>query len=980
MTKTFKKWKSFVNEAQQDKKFVKKFNISVLQKNTAMQPGTNPREYHQQIAQQAELGPIFPNTVLAEIEALDDRYFPRENRKIYTKWLANVLLGMLTKHYSDTEIPEGKTLRDIHPSWTGYIRYIQGGDGLLYIVDFLNGARDIPQGLWDSDWSTMRAAAEDWHEELSHIVDTGEYKTKNVVWDFGNGYTIVDIPSEDLEIEGNKMGHCVGGYCRFVDEGNKIYSLRDANNEPHVTISYQTNSRDRPGGELYEIKGKQNKPPIKKYGQMVSGWLKENFPKEEYIDTEDYYSLLGDEELEGLIEEEGFIKNLKNNLYRFRGAGQNFWTKVVQKIADIKRELDEESTHVSKRSGAYASDNFLEFNGLKEVISKIFYDSMNNELEGGLNALDPIIETISEERLQVTDMMLLDTLSPPARTLWPSNSRSHAKRYRGAGPYDDRPEEEQIELIKFYEKIYNKTKIQDRFNDKNFKSEELIGDRYEQGQISTHRALVMATLANSDYTSPETVNDIWESLTVNGGLDPFNDFLDSQATDQKKWEKKLKGAKILRELLMNKNLSEKNIVGVLKNFIDPETGTLIYEPATKVIPTDLESRSGYSTRRTASRPIKAFSFERLGHEAQDSPEKKAEVAYGLLSRNKALSPKLVELLAKTAIQKDIENNKIIEDNPQAVGNYESTWKVTSTLEPSERGKRYGGLEFAHEEYTKGGAQWKEPLMANPSMSEEVFYQLIENAPPAFTKLLMGNRGAYKGVNPWGGVSTGKSSDKYYRKVVYRALKDFVVTTNKMVQALEKDEVNEPRGLTLDPKKDYGVTSEVPYGPENHKKVRGQVERAQNALFKSKSDLGGLAQFYYRQAKDSFVVIANIPNNMSKAEREKLAKSLKKLSQERKNWISPVTKDFSIYWLVDARGKLSREANRIRVRTGYYDYLFDEEGNAKPEEDIDVSEFNRRYAENPEMAEERRQKEARDSDQERQQEREWVRQEMSGVTK
>ena len=99
MTKTFKKWKSFVNEAQQDKKFVKKFNISVLQKNTAMQPGTNPREYHQQIAQQAELGPIFPNTVLAEIEALDDRYFPRENRKIYTKWLANVLLGMITKNY-----------------------------------------------------------------------------------------------------------------------------------------------------------------------------------------------------------------------------------------------------------------------------------------------------------------------------------------------------------------------------------------------------------------------------------------------------------------------------------------------------------------------------------------------------------------------------------------------------------------------------------------------------------------------------------------------------------------------------------------------------------------------------------------------------------------------------------------------------------------------------------------------------------------
>ena len=207
MTKTFKKWKSFVNEAQQDKKFIKKFNITVLQKNTPMPPGINPREYHEQIAQQAELGPMFPNTVLAEIEALDDRYFPRENRKVYTKWLANVLLGMLVKHYPDAEIPEGKTLRDIHPSWKGYMEYIQGGEGLPYIVDFLNGAQNVPQQLWNSDWGTMKAAAEDWHEELSHIEDTGEYITKNVVWDFGNGYTIVEVPSKDLETEGNKMGH-----------------------------------------------------------------------------------------------------------------------------------------------------------------------------------------------------------------------------------------------------------------------------------------------------------------------------------------------------------------------------------------------------------------------------------------------------------------------------------------------------------------------------------------------------------------------------------------------------------------------------------------------------------------------------------------------------------------------------------------------------------------------------------------------------
>jgi hypothetical protein len=40
-----------------------------------------------------------------------------------------------------------------------------------------------------------------------------------------------------LKYEGNTMGHCVGGYCPDVIEGrSRIYSLRDAKGEPHVTI------------------------------------------------------------------------------------------------------------------------------------------------------------------------------------------------------------------------------------------------------------------------------------------------------------------------------------------------------------------------------------------------------------------------------------------------------------------------------------------------------------------------------------------------------------------------------------------------------------------------------------------------------------------------------------------------------------------------------------------------------------------------
>jgi hypothetical protein len=40
-----------------------------------------------------------------------------------------------------------------------------------------------------------------------------------------------------LKYEGDTMGHCVGGYCPDVLEGrSRIYSLRDAKGEPHVTV------------------------------------------------------------------------------------------------------------------------------------------------------------------------------------------------------------------------------------------------------------------------------------------------------------------------------------------------------------------------------------------------------------------------------------------------------------------------------------------------------------------------------------------------------------------------------------------------------------------------------------------------------------------------------------------------------------------------------------------------------------------------
>lgn len=131
-----------------------------------------------------------------------------------------------------------------------------------------------------------------------------------------------------LKYEGDTMGHCVGGYCPDVAAGNKrIYSLRDAKNEPHVTIEVQPNqhldfnkwwdeqpkelrdeinARARRGehkGSVYEapeylsaraalppkikqIKGKQNQKPKREYIKFVQDFIKRG----KWSDIEDLHN------------------------------------------------------------------------------------------------------------------------------------------------------------------------------------------------------------------------------------------------------------------------------------------------------------------------------------------------------------------------------------------------------------------------------------------------------------------------------------------------------------------------------------------------------------------------------------------------------------------------------------------------------------------------------------------------------------------
>lgn len=87
----------------------------------------------------------------------------------------------------------------------------------------------------------------------------------------------VDVRTPDaLSLEGNIMGHCVGGsnYCNAVaKETTKIVSLRDKKGVPHVTIEIQKD-RDGKFSRIAQIKGTGNNSP-EKYFTQVDDFLKD---------------------------------------------------------------------------------------------------------------------------------------------------------------------------------------------------------------------------------------------------------------------------------------------------------------------------------------------------------------------------------------------------------------------------------------------------------------------------------------------------------------------------------------------------------------------------------------------------------------------------------------------------------------------------------------------------------------------------------
>lgn len=143
-------------------------------------------------------------------------------------------------------------------------------DSIINIVDWAENSR---ADIFKFNFEAADDAQEVWHDELfklsPNLVRKPKLDTNKIIFKCREeGYFFYLLNSQDLKYEGYAMGHCVGGqnYANAVNNREIfIISLRDSKNEPHVTIEINRKTK-----RTIQIRGKENKNPIKKYSMMIT--------------------------------------------------------------------------------------------------------------------------------------------------------------------------------------------------------------------------------------------------------------------------------------------------------------------------------------------------------------------------------------------------------------------------------------------------------------------------------------------------------------------------------------------------------------------------------------------------------------------------------------------------------------------------------------------------------------------------------------
>jgi hypothetical protein len=141
-----------------------------------------------------------------------------------------------------------------------------------HVVDYLvnRAVKGRKLKLKKASYEQMRDKAEEWivslNKKADGIVETEE--DVEVIKQWKSGMKLVKLVGENAyKREGKLMSHCVSSYFRSSEA--RVYSIRDANNNPHCTMEVTSK-----GDSVNQIKGKGNGSIHPKYVDYVLKSLK----------------------------------------------------------------------------------------------------------------------------------------------------------------------------------------------------------------------------------------------------------------------------------------------------------------------------------------------------------------------------------------------------------------------------------------------------------------------------------------------------------------------------------------------------------------------------------------------------------------------------------------------------------------------------------------------------------------------------------
>ena len=247
-------------------------------------------------------------------------------------------------------------------------------------------------------------ASDEWHKTVAGMGEGKIYepiKTENILYgpkwtdkegkevEEYDGWTIQRITSEnDLLTEGNKCNHCVGSYWNDVEQGYlTIVSLRDPQNNPHVTIEIEDD-------HVNQIQGNSNQEPGRQYKKMIRHWIQnsDNAPKH-FGEDRSIHSVL--DEMQGHYSMRDKSEILSNIVH-----GSDDYGLSVQ-----FDEQDVESTYETVLESLYSANRYGGYNGdwgmgedLVHIALNIYDDKTKQKNpEKGIHKLISLMDKTEED-------------------------------------------------------------------------------------------------------------------------------------------------------------------------------------------------------------------------------------------------------------------------------------------------------------------------------------------------------------------------------------------------------------------------------------------------------------------------------------------------------------------------------------------------------------------------------------------------------